>query len=117
MTTNSTVNPTTTALAMIRDESITLDQLARYFCESEAFAAGLVDIVTGDQDWRLMFDAECPATKLEQEAYSRGAFMAELLLDAERFGQQWAECYANAAAEGARLTAAQDVTDPADIPF
>ena len=80
----------TATLTLIRDESIPVETLARLFGESEAFVAGLLDIVTGNQDWRLMFDADSTPTQAECDDYTRGAMLAEQLLDAESGADVWA---------------------------
>jgi hypothetical protein len=99
---NRTVGAT---LRTIRDESIPFDDLARCFCGSEAFAAGVVDIVTGGPDWRLLFDPACPATAEEQQAYTRGAVLAELLIDAESRGRERARACQSAMTDADRLGA------------
>jgi hypothetical protein len=106
------------ALATIRGGSITVEQLAHHFDQNEAFAAGLIDIVTGDQDWRYSFDAnDVVPSKQEQDDYARGAMLAERLLAEEANADGWQEAQALAEFEAMLAAAPQPVYGDDDIPF
>lgn len=111
---NTTPQDRTAALTLIRDESVTVTDLAHHFGESETWAAGLLDAVTGDQDWSLMFDgSDIPQN--ERDDYQAGFRHGHALMEAEAYADGWRECYANAAAE--ELQAAELLPICDDCPF
>ena len=55
------------ALALIRDQSVSVEDLARYFGQSETWAAGLVDAVCEDCDVSAGFDdTEIPPAERDE---------------------------------------------------
>lgn len=94
---------TTATLALIRDENTTLERLARHFGESEAFAAGLVESVTGNGDWAHAQQTDgIEATEAERDDYQRGFATGLAMVESEALADGWAECYALAAVEAVR---------------
>lgn len=113
--TPATVNATQAALATIRDESLTVLELARHFGESETWAAGLIDAVTGDQDWSTMFDG-MDVSQAERDEYQAGFRHGLTLVEREHYAEGWEECYAIAAAEAAQAAEPLPLPDD-DCPF
>lgn len=97
---------TQAALTLIRNENTTLEQLARYFGESEAFAAGVVESVTGDQDWAHAQRADgIEPSESERADYQRGFAAGLALVEVEAEADGWQEAYTLAAAEAQQAAA------------
>jgi hypothetical protein len=104
---------TETDLGLVRDQSVTLAALARRFGESEAFAGGLVEAVTGDDGFR---DATTEPTEAELADYRRGFALGLAMVDEEAYADGWRECYALAQVEAQRAAEPRPIPDT-DIPW
>jgi hypothetical protein len=69
-------------LAMIRDESLTIEQLAAVLRQSVPFVAGAVHAVTGNADWahNELSDGAQPGAA-ERGDYDAGRMFGEMLMD------------------------------------
>src|SRR3982751_4764514 len=99
----------TTPLDLIRDDSVSLAELARHFDAPEAFAAGLCDAVTGDTDWSLHAEGAVPAA--EREDYLDGHRHGVRLLEEEAEALGWADCHALAGVEALQLATPAGICD------
>lgn len=106
-------NATDAALALVRDDNVTLAELARYFGQSETWAAGLVHVVIGDDDFAFAASMDgydpSPAEMADDQAGLRFGFD---LTEREALADGWSECYAIAAVEAAM--AAEPLPPPPD---
>lgn len=89
-------------LAAVRDESNTLEALAGRHGTSEPYMAGVIDAVTGTDEWYEAVDW-CEESEWVRREYRAGYQTGRAMLDAESYADGWAECYAIAAVEAAQL--------------
>lgn len=110
-------NATEAALTLIRDESVTVADLARYFGQSETWGAGLVHAVIGDDDFAFTASEDgYDPSPAEMADYQDGFRHGLMLVDATADADGWAECYALAAVEAAQAAVLLPVCN-GDCPF
>ncbi len=108
--------PTVAALALIRNESTSLERVCLHFRCSDHYAAGLIDAVVGNHYFADGAIEMCEADAHIRQEYQAGFATGEALLDAERYADGWAECSAIAATEAAQAAEQLPVCDD-DCPF
>jgi hypothetical protein len=112
--TTATLTATETALSIIRDESLSVDDVAQRFGCSDMFAAGMIDAVTGAGEFIGCIDW-CEQDPGAREEYQDGFCHGQALVDAENEAAGWDEAYALAAVEAAQPTFAPCLAN--DMPF
>ncbi len=100
----TTATPTTftatETLAILRDDTLDADDVAKRLGCSPYFAAGAIDAVTGTGEFLAIIDW-CEEDEAAREEYRAGFFHGEMLVEEEAAAEGYAEAYAVACAEAA----------------